>query len=75
MMLSQLKINRQGQNFVEYLVMVTGVIVLLIFFLGPNGIFRGALERSLHLSVVDQIKDVTQNTTFNIEGRSYSNSF
>ena len=74
-MFSQFKVNQTGQNFVEYLVMMVGVIVVLLFFLGPTGLFRGALERSLGLTLVDQIKDVTQNTTFNISGRSYGNNF
>ncbi|OGX28166.1 MAG: hypothetical protein A3D10_09180 [Omnitrophica WOR_2 bacterium RIFCSPHIGHO2_02_FULL_48_11] len=74
-MLQQLKNNQNGQNFVEYVVMAVTVIVGIIFFLGPSGPFRGAMERSLDYALVDQIDNMRQNTVFNIQGRTYWNSF
>ena len=53
----------RGQTIIEYLLMVVAAIVVLIFFLGQNGPFRGALESTLKLSF-NQVEQVARNVDF-----------
>jgi len=46
-MFKNLHRKKKGQSTLEYIIMVTGVVVVLILFLGPNGIFRTAYNRTL----------------------------
>ncbi len=39
--------KKRGQSTLEYIVLVTGVIAILIIFLGPNGVFQSAYNRTL----------------------------
>ena len=39
--------KRKGQSTIEYIVLVTGVIVVLIVFLRPNGVFNTAFNTTL----------------------------
>ncbi len=39
--------KKKGQSTVEYIVLVTAVIVLLIYFLGPSGPFATAYNKTL----------------------------
>ncbi len=39
--------NRKGQSTVEYILLVTAVLVVIIFFVGPTGVFRGKLNSTL----------------------------
>ena len=39
--------NKKGQSTLEYLILVAGVIAVLIVFLGPNGVFQPALNKTL----------------------------
>jgi hypothetical protein len=41
------KNKRKGQSTLEYIVLVTGVIVVLIIFLGPTGVFRSSYNKTL----------------------------
>jgi len=41
------KRKKKGQSTIEYIVLVTGVIAILIVFLGPSGIFQSAYNRAL----------------------------
>ena len=41
------KRKKKGQSTIEYIVLVTGVIAILIVFLGRNGIFQQAYNRAL----------------------------
>jgi hypothetical protein len=41
------KRKKKGQSTIEYIVLVTGVIAILIVFLSPNGIFQNAYNRAL----------------------------
>ncbi len=46
-MFKNLHRKKKGQSTLEYIIMVTGVVVVLILFLGPNGIFRASYNRTL----------------------------
>lgn len=46
-MFKNLHRKKKGQSTLEYIIMVTGVVVVLILFLGPNGIFRTAYNQTL----------------------------
>jgi hypothetical protein len=41
------KRKKKGQSTIEYIVLVTGVIAILIVFLGSGGIFQSAYNRAL----------------------------
>ena len=42
--------NKKGQSTLEYIVLVTAVIAILLVFLGPNGIFRSRLNDTLDIA-------------------------
>lgn len=42
--------NRRGQSTVEYVILVTAVIVVTLAFLAPNGTFRSALGNTFQLA-------------------------
>ncbi len=46
-MFKNLHRKKKGQSTLEYIIMVTGVIAILIIFLGPSGIFRSAYNKTL----------------------------
>jgi ABC-type branched-subunit amino acid transport system permease subunit len=46
-MLNQLRRKKKGQSTLEYIILVTGVIVVLIVFLRPNGVFNNAFNATL----------------------------
>lgn len=46
-MFKDLQRKKKGQSTLEYLIMVTGVIVVLIFFLGPGGPFSQSFNKTL----------------------------
>jgi len=39
--------NRKGQSTLEYIIMVTAVIAIILIFLGPTGVFQGRLNQTL----------------------------
>lgn len=41
------KSKKKGQSTIEYIVLVTGVIAILIAFLSPSGVFRTSYNRAL----------------------------
>jgi len=41
------KKKKKGQSTIEYIVLVTGVIALLVIFLGDGGVFRTAYNKTL----------------------------
>ncbi len=47
--ISRMKKKRKGQSTVEYLVVVTAVLAVLLVFLGPNGPFRQAYNSALQV--------------------------
>ena len=48
MVKNQLRKNKKGQSTLEYIILVTGVIAILIVFLNPtNGVFNTAFNRTL----------------------------
>ena len=55
--------GRGGQNIIEYLLLTVAVILVLLLFLGPQGFFRGAFERTLDISF-NQINSIAQNIDF-----------
>jgi uncharacterized protein (UPF0333 family) len=46
-MSNQLRRKKKGQSTLEYIILVTGVIVVLIIFLKPGGIFNTAFNATL----------------------------
>lgn len=46
-MSNQLRRKKKGQSTLEYIILVTGVIVVLIIFLRPGGIFNTAFNATL----------------------------
>ena len=39
--------NKRGQSTLEYIILVTAVIAVLLLFLGPTGFFQGAFKKTL----------------------------
>ena len=52
--------KRKGQSTLEYIVLVTAIIAVILVFLGPTGIFRTRLANTL---------DAATNTMTNMAGR------
>lgn len=46
-MFKNLHRKKKGQSTLEYIIMITGVIAVLIIFLGPSGIFKSAFGNTL----------------------------
>jgi len=40
------KNRKKGQSTLEYLILVTGVVAIMIVFLGPGGIFQQAVNET-----------------------------
>ena len=49
--------NSNGQNVVEYLLLVAGVLIVAILFLGKNGPFHKGIEGVLN-GTVEQINNL-----------------
>lgn len=43
--------NPKGQTMIEYLILFTAVVAVLLVFLFPRGIFHGALGRSMNITL------------------------
>lgn len=39
--------NKKGQSTLEYIILVTAVVAVLLVFLGPTGIFRSTYNSTL----------------------------
>ena len=39
--------NKKGQSTLEYIILVTAVVAIILVFLGPTGIFRSRLNATL----------------------------
>lgn len=46
-MFKNLQRNKKGQSTLEYIILVTGVVAVLILFLGPTGVFQSSYNRTL----------------------------
>lgn len=46
-MFKNLNRRKKGQSTLEYIILVTGVVAILIIFLGPAGPFQGAYNKTL----------------------------
>ena len=46
-MLNQTRKKKKGQSTLEYIILVTGVLVVLIVFLKPGGVFNTAFNATL----------------------------
>lgn len=46
-MFKNLQRKKKGQSTLEYIILVTAVIAIIIIFLGPSGIFRSAYNKTL----------------------------
>ena len=55
--------SRHGQNIIEYLLLTTAVILVLIYFLGPSGAFRGHMVGTLDLTF-NQVETIARNIDF-----------
>ena len=40
--------NKRGQSTLEYIILVTAVVAVLLVFLGPTGIFRSSYNTTLN---------------------------
>ena len=56
--------NKRGQSTLEYIILVTAVVAVLLVFLGSNGTFQSVFNRTL--------VDVT--STMNMKSNRYVNS-
>ena len=56
--------NKRGQSTLEYIVLVTAVIAVMLVFLGPSGFFQKTVNSTL--------SDVTK--TMNMLSNRYANS-
>ena len=45
------KNRKKGQSTLEYIIMFTGVITILIVFLAPNGPFRASLNKTFNQAI------------------------
>jgi len=55
--------HKKGQNVFEYVILLAGVILVLIVFLNPGGIFRQTVENHI-TDVVNQIGDMVNSLNF-----------
>ncbi len=55
--------NNRGQNVVEYILVVTAVVLVFVVVFAPNGPFRGAVKKNLD-SVVPAINQGTDSIKF-----------
>lgn len=46
-MFKKLQQKKKGQSTLEYIILVTGVVVVLILFLGPTGPFATAFNKTM----------------------------
>jgi uncharacterized protein (UPF0333 family) len=46
-MFKKLQHKKKGQSTLEYIILVTGVVVVLIIFLSPNGPFATAFNKTM----------------------------
>ncbi|OGX06970.1 MAG: hypothetical protein A2Z88_04160 [Omnitrophica WOR_2 bacterium GWA2_47_8] len=58
--------NRQGQQLIEYMLVVTAVVVIMLIFLGPLGPMKRAINDSLDASV-NYLERVSRNVVFNTD--------
>ena len=50
-MLRRRKNRKKGQSTLEYIIMFTGVIAILIVFLSPTGPFRKSTEKTFNQAI------------------------
>ena len=58
--------KNQGQSIIEFLLLTACVCVVVIVFLSPAGPFRGAMENSLDLLMINKIETMSQKVTLNL---------
>ena len=59
--------NRKGQSTLEYIILVSAIIAIILIFLGPSGIFQKRLNATL-----DQVSNGMSNMSDRIS-KSYPN--
>ncbi len=50
--------NKRGQSTLEYIILVTAVVAVLLVFLGPSGIFRSTYNSTLN-TVTDGMNNMS----------------
>ncbi|MFA5087409.1 MAG: hypothetical protein WC552_00070 [Candidatus Omnitrophota bacterium] len=55
--------NSKGQNILEYILLVVAFVLVVLYFLGPRGPFKRAVNDVLDGSI-DQIDRMVHNITF-----------
>ena len=53
-----------GQTMIEYILLVTAVVVVLLVFLGPTGRFRSEVERHIVNGAVTMLEKMAAKTSF-----------
>ena len=57
--------NSNGQNIIEYVVLVVAVVVVFIIFLNPQGKYKAAIENKLLDGAVKQLENTRNEIQFN----------
>ena len=60
--------NKRGQSTLEYIILVTAVVAVLLVFLGPGGIFRNTFGNTLNV-----VTDGMTNMSNRIAGSRFLN--
>jgi len=56
--------NKKAQNVIEYILLIVAVLTVFIFFLGPQGPFKGAVQNSMMKGTVTQIQNFSDQIHF-----------
>ena len=52
--------HQQGQNVIEYLILLVSCIVVFLVFLNPSGLFKNQMETIVN-QTVNQLEDMASN--------------
>ena len=60
---SKTRHSTEGQNIIEYLLLMITCILIFLVFLSPSGLFRNMLENTVN-GTVNQLEDMAHNVVF-----------
>ncbi len=55
--------STEGQNIIEYLLLMVTCILIFLVFLSPSGLFRNRIENTVN-GTVNQLEDMANNVVF-----------